>query len=143
MRKIKEHTQRNPEIGYRFFVTDHPDTWTREEEFGNNYNKDWRVEVQKGYNNSMGIVPEGNGRGRLVTQHESNIHFGTQQATQPQPQPQHNPTSRERQRPRTIDSYGWTSYHRSRNPSHSQDADATRNHNHHTQGEDNHPYGSQ
>lgn len=142
MRKIKERTQRNPETGYRFFVTDHPDTWTREDESGDGYNKDWRVKVQRGYNKNMTIVPEGGGRGRLTTQHETVPHIGTQRATQLQPQ--HDQTNGEKQRPRTIDSYGWTSYSRHRNTSHSREPIHNYHDNSdHTRGEDIHPYGSQ
>lgn len=107
IRKIHDRAQRNPEAGYRLFVTNHPDTWVRDDSPNTDYNKDWQLEIQKGYNNRMNLVDGGNGRGRLAggAYGEGG---GTPSSPPPTQNRSQNQTSNEAEtRPRTIDSYGW------------------------------------
>lgn len=124
MRKIKERAQRNPEHGYWFFVTDHPDTWTRDEDNNEGYDKDWRLKVQKNYDDRMGFVKGGNGKGRLTggARGDGSGSVDIQQPSQPQiqTQTQHIPQHDTNLRPRTIDSYGWEPRNKDHKESHHQ-----------------------
>lgn len=67
LHKIQEHSQRNPDRNYRFFVTKHPETWIRDDEITEpSINEPWRVEARRGYEDNWRMVQRGNGRGHLA-----------------------------------------------------------------------------
>ncbi|KAE9407129.1 hypothetical protein BT96DRAFT_933490 [Gymnopus androsaceus JB14] len=67
LNRLQETSQRNPDRNYRFYVTEHPETWIREEEAPEpRPDEGWRLELRKGYDENWRTVQRGNGRGRLA-----------------------------------------------------------------------------
>jgi hypothetical protein len=65
--QIQRRAQRDPTRGYRFYVTDNPETWVRRsDKMVENINQNWRLEVQKGYDQNWKTVQRGKGKGRLA-----------------------------------------------------------------------------